>query len=99
MYWPDTTIQSTPLRTVTPLPAILDRDEPSRAARRRRWLPWLEAFLVFGLFLVCAGWPVPEPNEPHYLGKAKHYWNTAWIEHDFFLDSADSHWAFYLLAG
>ena len=58
-----------------------------------------EIALVFLIFAVYAGWPVPEPNEPHYLAKAKHYWNPQWIENDFFLDSADSHWMFYVTCG
>ena len=62
-------------------------------------LRWLEVVLMFAVFFMFAAWPVPEPNEPHYLGKARHYWDTTWIEHDFFLDSADSHWAFYATTG
>jgi hypothetical protein len=60
---------------------------------------WTEIALVFLVFALYAGWPVPEPNEAHYLAKAKHYWNPAWMEHDFFLDSADSHWTFYAVCG
>ena len=39
--------------------------------------------LVLLVFAGYAGWPVPEPNEPHCLSKAKHYWDPAWIEEDF----------------
>jgi hypothetical protein len=63
------------------------------------WARWLDVALVFLVFALYAGWPVPEPNEPCYLAKAKHYWNPAWIEDDFFLDSADSHWTFYVACG
>ena len=65
----------------------------------RSWAAWVETAVVFLVFALYAAYPVPEPNEPHYLGKAKHYWNPAWIERDFFLDSADSHWAFYVAFG
>lgn len=72
-------------------------DEPT--SPRAAWRACLETLAVFAVFAVYAGWPVPEPNEPHYLAKAKHFWDPAWIEHDFFLDSADSHWTFYVVAG
>ncbi len=38
---------------------------------------------------------MPEPNEPYYLAKARHYWDPGWIADDYFLESADSHWVFY----
>ena len=43
--------------------------------------------------------PVPGINEPHYLSKAKHYWNPEWCPHDFFLESADTHLVFYQTVG
>lgn len=58
-----------------------------------------EIVLVWLVFIAHAGWPVPDVNEPHYLGKARHYWDAGWCPHDFFLDSADSHQVFYLTAG
>ncbi len=64
-----------------------------------RWRAGFEVLLIFVVFAVYAGWPVPDPNEPHYLGKARHYWDPAWIQNDFFLQSADSHWAFYVTCG
>lgn len=66
------------------------------AWRRRDTLVWLAIWLVFALH---AGWPVPDPNEPHYLGKAKHFWNASWIPQDDFLDSPDTHLAFYATCG
>ena len=38
-------------------------------------------------------------NEPNYLCKAVHYWNPAWAPHDFFLQTADTHWVFYFTFG
>ncbi|MGA2031486.1 MAG: hypothetical protein ABSG68_04455, partial [Thermoguttaceae bacterium] len=38
-------------------------------------------------------------NEPNYLGKAIHYWNPAWAPNDFFLESGDAHWTFYVTFG
>jgi hypothetical protein len=63
--------------------------------------PWvlLEIALVLGLFVMQAGWPAPDVNEPHYLGKAKHFWNPDWAKGDFFFESADTHWIFYFVCG
>ncbi len=58
-----------------------------------------EILLIFLVFFVHAGWPVPDVNEAHYLGKAKHYWNPDWCAGDFFLESTDAHLVFYWLFG
>ena len=50
-----------------------------------------EIALIFALFFIHGAAPVPEVNEPHYLAKAKHYWNPDWCSRDFFLQSADAH--------
>ena len=42
---------------------------------------------------------VPGINEPHYLTKAKHYWNPQWCADDFFLESANPHLVFYHTVG
>lgn len=78
-----------------------NRPEITVAASPGRWrtaglAEWAAVFLVF--FLQGA-WPVPDVNEPHYLGKAIHYWNRDWIPADFFLDSADTHQVFYFTFG
>ncbi|HEV3003032.1 MAG TPA: DUF6798 domain-containing protein, partial [Pirellulales bacterium] len=39
------------------------------------------------------------PNEPYYLGKAKHFWEPTWAPDDFFFSSADSHRVFYVTLG
>ncbi len=51
------------------------------------------------MFFIHAGWPVPDVNEPHYLSKAKHYWNPAWCRNDFFCNAADAHQVFYWTFG
>ncbi len=70
----------------------------SRASR-----PWkndlVEIALIFAVFCVQGAWPVPDVNEPYYLGKAIHYWSPDWAPGDFFLDSADAHWVFYFTFG
>jgi hypothetical protein len=58
-----------------------------------------EIGLIFLLFFLQAGWPVPDVNEPHYLSKARHYWEPAWCANDFFCDSADAHQVFYWTFG
>ncbi len=55
--------------------------------------------LVFVVFFIQGAWPVPEVNEPYYIGKAIHFWNPQWIPGDSFLDSSDTHTTFYLSLG
>lgn len=43
--------------------------------------------------------PIPGTNEPHYLCKAKHYWNPQWCAGDFFLESSNAHLFFYQVVG
>ncbi|MGO8689032.1 MAG: DUF6798 domain-containing protein [Thermoguttaceae bacterium] len=65
----------------------------------RRWQIPAEIALVFAVFFVEGAWPVPEVNEPNYLGKAIHFWDPAWAQNDFFLGTADTHWVFYFTFG
>jgi len=64
-----------------------------------RALVVLDVLLVFAVFIVAAGRPVPDTNEAHYLTKARHFWDPQWIAGDQFLDSADSHVVFYATFG
>ncbi len=59
----------------------------------------VEIALIFIIFSIQGAWPVPDVNEPYYLGKAIHFWNPDWIPHDFFLDSSDTHQVFYFSFG
>jgi hypothetical protein len=56
---------------------------------------------TFVLLLVVSLWraPVPAVNEPHYLAKAKFWWNPAWCAGDFFLESSNPHVVFYAAIG
>jgi hypothetical protein len=63
------------------------------------WQRWLEIGLIFLVFFVAAGVPVPHVNETHYLTKAKHYWNPTWCPGDLFLESAEAHLTFYWTLG
>jgi hypothetical protein len=64
-----------------------------------RWRILVEIALIFAVFFIQGAWPVPDVNEPYYLGKTIHYWNPAWAAGDFFLDSKDTHQVFYLTFG
>ncbi len=55
-------------------------------------------FLSFYLFAAVRA-PVPAVNEPHYLAKAKHYWNPDWCRGDLFLESSNAHLVFYQTFG
>lgn len=73
-------------------------------ADRHAWsialaLGLLETLLVFTVFYIQGADPVPNVNEPYYLGKAAHFWNPEYAAGDTFLDSADSHLVFYLTCG
>jgi hypothetical protein len=63
------------------------------------WQRWLEIGLIFLVFFVAAGVPVPHVNETHYLTKAKHYWSPTWCAGDLFLESAEAHLTFYWTLG
>ncbi len=74
--------------------------EPERATTGwQRWRPVIEIALIFLVFFIHGAWPAPEVNEPHYLGKAKHYWDSTWCPNDFFLGTADAHETFYFAFG
>ncbi len=72
---------------------------PSTRFQLRRLRTLAEIALIFAVFCVQGAWPVPDVNEPHYLGKAIHYWNPDWARGDFFLESADTHKVFYFSFG
>jgi hypothetical protein len=64
-------------------------------ARRQRWACAAEIGLIFLVFFIHGAWPTPDANEPHYLGKARHFWDPAWCAGDFFLNTANAHAMFY----
>jgi len=69
---------------------------PSPTSRRGAFV---EIALIFAVFFLQGAWPVPDVNEPYYLGKAIHYWNPDWLRGDFFMESSDSHQVFYMTFG
>jgi len=80
-------------------PAVLDESKSPAATANGRTQAIAETFLIFLLFFIQGGTAVPSVNEPHYLSKAKHYWNPDWCATDFFCTSADAHEVFYWTFG
>jgi len=58
-----------------------------------------EIVLIFAVFFIQGAYPVPDKNEPNYLGKAIHFWNPQWAQGDSFLESKDAHAVFYFTFG
>lgn len=88
------------------LPSDRGAAEPSSSGLPRDERPWCslrqavaEVVLVFAVFFVHAARPVPDVNEPYYVGKAIHYWNPDWVRGDFFLETPDAHVVFCFLFG
>ncbi len=60
---------------------------------------WLEIALIFVVFFIVGGAPVPHVNETHYLAKAKQYWHPDWCAGDLFLESGKAHLTFFWTVG
>ncbi len=96
-----------PLPTTTLETRSQSAEVPSPTTRKNaRLVAVIEVLLIWGIFSLHAGWPIPDVNESHYLVKAKHFWNPAWIPSDFFLDPpagmsrlVEGHLLFYLGVG
>ncbi len=76
--------------------------DPSTSATQEpqaRWPAWCEIALIVIVFYLHAGWLAPDINEPHYLSKARHYWDPTWCQNDFFCNTADAHQVFYWTFG
>lgn len=43
--------------------------------------------------------PIPGVNEPHYLCKARSFFDSDWCRRDFFLASTDAHYCFFWMVG
>lgn len=78
-----------------------EQAEAVPASQRSPFRTALVAVAVFGSFLGYSliQAPIPAPNEPHYLTKAKHYWDPDFCPGDFFLDSSNAHLVFYQTVG
>lgn len=51
--------------------------------------------LIYGALTAA----VPDVNEPHYLGKSKHFWDPAWCAGDLLLESSNAHAVFFFVMG
>ena len=58
-----------------------------------------EIVLVALLFAAAGAWPTPDTNEAHYLTRARHGHDPAWLAGDFFLESREAHGVFSRLLG
>ena len=58
-----------------------------------------ELILIFAVFSIYGAWPVPDTNEPYYVGKAMHSWHPDVLKNDTFLNSHETHWLFYKTFG
>lgn len=59
----------------------------------------MEVLLLVGLFYLFSPSQPPGTNEPHYLCKAKSFWDPTFCPDDVFLQSADAHYLFYFTLG
>jgi len=60
--------------------------------------PVLILWAMLSLWSLMRTW-IPAVNEPHYLCKAKHWWDPTWCARDFFLGSSNPHLVYYLTFG
>jgi hypothetical protein len=74
----------------------LTSNAPLGPTARQRWL---EVALILLVFYLNSGWAVPDNNEAHYLGKARHYWDPSYCAGDAFFESAHTHQVFYAVFG
>lgn len=79
----------------TPRQSAEDQDPASITWSVAEWVLILLSFAVFATVRS----PIPGVNEPHYLTKARHFWDPAWCGRDPFLQSADAHYVFYATFG
>lgn len=85
------------LNLPVPEASLSETDLPQVSARLSVWM-WLSTYVG----LACWSFlrvPIPAVNEPHYLTKAKHFWDPAWCAGDVFLESSNPHFVYYLVIG
>lgn len=89
----------------SPSEPVLSNPEPSvtkdSPQSGGQLLFWVTLFAVYGIFITYSMMriPIPGVNEPHYLCKAKHFWNPNWCAGDLFLESSNPHVVFYATFG
>ncbi|QDT66955.1 hypothetical protein V22_42270 [Calycomorphotria hydatis] len=80
------------------MPETNAQQTPQESSLGAKWLPITLTLLVFLAYSFRQA-PIPAVNEPHYLGKAKHLWDAGFCAGDFFYESSNPHFVFYLLLG
>ncbi len=82
-----------------------ESESESSAVPRSRWdrvlaelRPILVLWALLSLWSLVRTW-IPAVNEPHYLCKAKHWWDPSWCDRDFFLTSSNPHLVYYITFG
>ncbi|TWT55245.1 hypothetical protein KOR42_28720 [Thalassoglobus neptunius] len=83
------------------MPSVETTARSNSEQRALAWADWLTGAVIYGV-LLCVSFlrvPIPGVNEPHYLSKAKHFWQPEWCAGDFFLDSSNPHLVFYWVFG
>jgi ABC-type amino acid transport system permease subunit len=58
------------------------------------WATLAEGGVIVAVCLLLAGDPAPMVNEPHYLCRAKQFWDASYCPGDLFLESPDAHVTF-----
>ncbi|MCC7419419.1 MAG: hypothetical protein IT428_03970 [Planctomycetaceae bacterium] len=89
---------------MSPLEPTATKEIGERAADRPlRLLPslGLEIVCVWMLFFAYGALHAPPPatGEPHYLSKARHFYDPTWCQGDLFLESTDTHVVLYAAFG
>jgi hypothetical protein len=76
---------------------LAHRPEPGSPSRLRHRA--LEVAWITLIFFVFGSGAAPEINEPHYLCRARHFWDPSFCQGDFFLQTRDAHGVFFWLFG
>lgn len=93
-----TTVLRAPRNVATAGPPGVDRaGQPTRFANVISHVSEV-GWIVLVCFLFGSGL-APDVNEPHYLTKAKHFWDPSFAASDFFLSSRNAHGTYYWLFG
>ena len=79
--------------------ALLLLPSKPRLLADARWRAAATTLLVGFVFAAYGAYPPPDPNEPHYLTKARHFWDPQWCAGDLFLESRAAHALFYAVWG
>ena len=77
---------------------VTDSGQTTPTVQRSLLVPFVLVWALFVSYSFVRA-PIPAVNEPHYLGKARFWWNPVWCARDFFLQSSNPHLVFYWTVG